>query len=366
MTDGEVLSDVADEPLSKGVVRMWQWRRLVFGRSSAGFVVRLLLLLAILSAVPIARARAAQAATAWTIFLPFLANGGSPPVSQVMPPTNWSYYITTTDPNVAYSLGCNQGTFDASQSPPTNSLVVLDFGGQLGDGSGTLMINGLDASNAQIEAVAEAFGHGYWYCTGHDLTSKLSLALGTNNSYFDVSWSGGTTWAQNVQAVVAYNQANGYNSQVITDGGNDIEPDWDTTVDSEAWVNGFAATSSTFSVDYGSADGCPTDSSANAPCSNGWTQYDVWYVSWGATSAQALPEIYSSTDAQQWAMLSLYGAEYRGSTGKISFMGPVDTYPSWNTSNTPLQAWQQLWSDLNRTAATAENMPFSAEMHNET
>ena len=53
-----------------------------------------------------------------------------------------------------------------------NSKVVLDFGSQLSDGSGAQMINGVTITNAQIEAVAEAFSQGYWICTGSDTTKR--------------------------------------------------------------------------------------------------------------------------------------------------------------------------------------------------
>ncbi len=102
----------------------------------------------------------------------------------------------------AYTLGCNQGNFDRSFSPFVNSEVVLDFGSQLSDGSGAQMINGVTITNAQIEAVAEAFSQGYWICTGSDTTSYVRLGIGTNNAYNggnnDVSYSGGQTWVNDV------------------------------------------------------------------------------------------------------------------------------------------------------------------------
>ena len=333
-------------------------------------VARRLLVLALVGfAFAVGRASLARAGSGATvIYLPLVFNSGSESLSQTKPRTDPSYYITTTDTNTAYNLGCSQGASDASVSPPPNSLVVLDFGGQLADGSGTLLINGGPITNGQIEAVAEEFSYGYWYCTGNDLTSVLTLAIGTNNSYFDVSASGGATWAQVVGAVVAANRSNGYASQVVAEGANDIEPAWDTTAHTEAWVNGYAANAPALYVDYGSADGCPTNSASDATCykSNGWSQYDVWYVSWGAGPARALPEIYYSVNAGQWAMIGLYGAESRGSGGKIYFSGPLDQYPLWTTSNTSDQAWSQLWSALNGNSATAEGMPYSAEIHQET
>ncbi|MGH2459825.1 MAG: hypothetical protein ACRDIY_13275, partial [Chloroflexota bacterium] len=286
--------------------------------------VALALIFLALAAGQAGLARAGSGGT--ILYLPLVLNGSAQSATQ-KPPTDPSYYVTTPDPNVAYNLGCTQGRFDASASPATDSLVVLDFGGQLSDGSSTLLINGGPISNAQIEAVAEAFSQGYWYCTGSDQSSTLTLGIGTNNSYFDVNGSGGAAWAQVVAAVIASNQTKGYAAQVIAEGANDLEPAWDTTEDSEAWANGYAANAPAFYVDYGSADGCPTGNSSGAACGDGWTQYDVWYVSWGDSAARALPEIYGSVNAAQWAMLGLYGAENGGAAGKIAFSGPLDTYP---------------------------------------
>ncbi len=334
---------------------------------SSGVVRWLVVPALVVFTLAVGRAGLARAGSGpYLVYLPLVYNGGGQSTSQAKPPTDPSYYVTTTDTSTAYNLGCDEGVADANTSPSPNSLVVLDFGGQLADGSGTLLINGAGPiTNGQIEAVAEAFSHGYWYCTGNDLSSVLTLVVGTNNSYFDVSASGGATWAQVVAAIRSSNQANGYASQVNVEGGNDMEPAWDTTGDTEGWVNGYAASAPALLVDYGSADGCPTNSASDATCDNGWSQHDVWYISWGAGPARPLPEIYFDTNAGQWAMIDLYGAEYQGSEGKMAFLGPLDTYPLWTTSNTADQAWSQLWSALNGNPATAQGMPYSAEIQDE-
>lgn len=288
---------------------------------------------------------------------------------QAKPPTDWSFYITTTDTGTAYNLGCNQGQFDASFSPPAKSMVVLDFGGQQADGSGTKLIDGTLVSNAQIEAVAEQFSYGYWVCTGSDTASTLWLGIGTNNSYYDVSSSGGTTWAQVVSAVRSYNQTQGYNSQVNATGASDMEPGWDTAADTEAWVNGYAGVNPAVYINYGSADGCPLSNPTppyNQSCNNGWKQYDVWYVSWGATPANAQPEIYYSSLATQWTMISMYGAQNQGSSGKILYEGPWDENDLDSSTLTSDQAWTDFWTALNSYTATAEDLHYSAQIHQET
>jgi hypothetical protein len=280
---------------------------------------------------------------------------------QAKPPTDWSFYVATPDTASAYNLGCNQGAYDAGFAPPSNSLVVLDFGGQLPDGSGSLLINGVSVSNSQIESAAEAFSHGYWDCTGADTTSVLLLGVGTNNSYYDVNSAGGSTWAQLVADINASNKSNGYDAQVSVGGANDMEPGFDTAAHTEDWANGYTAINPAWYVNYGSADGCPPSSASNGACANGWRQYDAWWVSWGALPAFPLPEIYYQVNANQWTMISLYGAWYQGS--KMGFYGPLDENDLGTSTFTSDQAWSSLWSDVNSHPETAEDMSYSAQIH---
>jgi len=288
---------------------------------------------------------------------------------QAKPPTDWSFYISSASTSTAYNLGCNQGHFDAGHSPVINSEVVLDFGEQYySDGSGgVLLLSGIQISNAQVQAVTEAFARGYWICTGNDSTSTLYLAIGINN-YGNATSASGTTWGNNVAAAQAYNKSMGYTSQVVMFGANDIES-WcpSNCVSPSAvisWVNGFSSVSGGYKYfDFGSADGCPQYSSNNGGCNGAWNQYYYWYLSWGATAALALPEIYYPAQAQQWAMISLYGAQYR--SAPVYMQGPMDEYDLDNTTLTASQAWNDLWTDLNNNSATAQSLSFSVEIHNE-
>ncbi|MGC2375391.1 MAG: hypothetical protein WA484_16115 [Solirubrobacteraceae bacterium] len=93
------------------------------------------------------------------------------------PPTATSYYWTTTSTTVAEEDGCLQGITDALGN--TNSEVILDFGGQLGNLSGTESIGGtVDFTNAQIEAIALAFGAGYFVCTEGENTYDAHACYG--------------------------------------------------------------------------------------------------------------------------------------------------------------------------------------------
>jgi hypothetical protein len=275
---------------------------------------------------------------------------------QSQPPTDASYYVTSTDTGSAYNLGCNQGKQDAENS--SNSEVILDFGGQTSDGSGTNEPgNGsVFYSNAQIEAVAEAFSEGYYYCTGSDTSSILTLGIGTNNSNGDVNYSGGQAWANLISDVEVSNSNNNYSSQVTTVAANDMETGYNSPSATEDWVNGFTSIFPSMLLNYGDAGGCPPYGS----CNNGWSQYDVWYVSWGASPALPLPEIYYSANAEQWAEISLYGAQNHGQA--VYMQGPLDEYPADNSTLTASQAWDDLWTDLNNNSSTAQDMQVSAEI----
>ena len=285
------------------------------------------------------------------------------------PQTDWSFYIYSTSTTTAYNLGCSQGKFDASFSPVVNSEVILSFGEQYNsDGSGgVVLLNNTVISNAQVEGLAEAFAHGYWYCTGSDSTSVLNLAIGTSN-YGNATPASGKTWANDVAAVQASNRSNGYASQVGMLGAYDMES-WCpnhcvTPSGAMAWESGFGSVSGGYKyLDYGSADGCPQTTASNGGCSGGWKQSDYWYLSWGATPALPVPEIYVTAQAQQWAMISLYGAQSQGA--RLYMQGPLDEYDLDTTTLTASQAWSYLWTNLNNNAATTDTPPYSLEIHND-
>jgi hypothetical protein len=279
--------------------------------------------------------------------------------AQAKAPTYLSYYMYSSSTSEAYTLGCNLGK--ANTSYGGGSTAVLDFGGQWSNGGGTLMINDVSISNSQIKAVAEQFSYGFWNCSGS--APVLHLGIGTNNSYYDVSSSGGKTWVNNVAAIQSYNKSKGYYPQVLMYGADDIEPSWSSASAAIAWANGFASVSGYGYFDYGSADGCPETTATNGSCNNGWNQYDVYYVSWGAQPAHPTPEIYYQANADQWAMISLYGANYQG--GHIVIWGPMDEYPLNTSTNTAAQAWNEMWNAVNARSSTAQNFGYSLEITGE-
>ena len=123
-------------------------------------------------------------------------------------------------------------------------------------------------------------------------------------------------------------------------------------------------------INHGAAGGCPQSgtTSTSGTCNNGWTQEDVWWVSWGAAPSYPQPEIYATTgaNANQWQQLSLYSVLKHG--GRMSILGPLSQYGACQkmggcsgTDNTSSHAWSFLWSALNGDSRTAQDLRMSTE-----
>ena len=286
------------------------------------------------------------------------------------PATDWSWYVTTSDTSTAQTLGCNQGTFDASYSPHINSIVVLDFGAQNSSGTDTLTtFTGVTLTNSQIEKIAEAFAFGYWDCLKSDTTSFVTLGIGTNDSQgFSTSTytALGPDWVNIIDAVSSWVYQNSFQNNVTVWGANDIES-WDngqgfyvSNTQATAWVNAYSGVSSPPPyVDYGDAAGCPQTTDQNGSCEDGYHQSDYYYYSWGAPPALGTPEIYYSAQAQQWTEISLY-ANTLGV--KMYYEAPWDEYDLNASTLTATGAWNDLQNDLSG-AGMNTYMPYSIEIH---
>ncbi len=278
--------------------------------------------------------------------------------------TDTSYYISTSNTTTAYNDGCSQGTKDAGIGASKDSRVVLAFGAQKSDFSGTLLpATATSISNASLEAVAEQFGLGYYACTGADTGSLLFMDLSTNTSGSTVTNAAGVSWAHIVDAVGTWGTNNGTASQVIVNGANDIEPSWSSYSSALAWATGFQATTSRQYVNTASADGCPQTTHTNGGCNNGWNQFDVWKLSWGMTAALCAPQIYFQAQANQWNQLTLYG--YNSQSAPILFTAPLDEHPADTSTFTSTQAWNALVSLIYGSSTTSYDPPFSMEIRYE-
>jgi hypothetical protein len=121
-------------------------------------------------------------------------------------------------------------------------------------------------------------------------------------------------------------------------------------------------------IHFGDAAGCPYEDNPDWTCGGAWTPEDVWYVSWGASSAIPLPLIYltNGVHAQQWAYLSRYGVSEHGSrmdfTGVFTQSQACAQSSCSGTDNTPDQAYAQLYRELNKYPSTAQELNWSTDI----
>ena len=269
-----------------------------------------------------------------------------------------SRYMATVNRTTLYNEGCSMGS--ASQS----GIVLLDFGQPWNSGGtqGSIIFDAnLDfVSIAQITNAAEGYLDGFWNCSPS--SPQLRLAIGTSNYKSTtgyVTYAHGQAWGNMVNTLANYISSKGYGSQEYARGADDIEMDWDNTTQSRAWVDGFNAASTAPLYDYGDAAGCPPYGS----CNNGWSQNDLWYVSWGSRDSYPVPEIYTNGTANEWYQESLYSSLNK-SNGRLGILG---TLTQWAASGncctfTPAQGFDTLQNLLNSDSRTSYNMSYSTDI----
>ncbi len=211
------------------------------------------------------------------------------------------------------ALGGSDGLANASGQ---RHVVLLDIGGQRGDGVQLSTTPRWVSYDGLVRALIA-------YVQGYHATQRrnapVTIAIGTNNDLQTSAWTG-QQWAQRVVEPVR-RAAAGYKKMVIA-GADDIEPGFHASVrQTRSWVDGFLAATEAPLVFNGSADGCPTDV-ANGRCGRHWTAADLAWVAGGAAKRiSALPQVYSTVMARQWAMIALTAVD-RG-YGALRFRGPL-------------------------------------------
>jgi len=286
-----------------------------------------------------------------------------------------SYYITGTSTAAAGNLGCDQAEEDSLFG--NNSAVILDFGAQMSNDKETELPghNHRFATNAQIEALTEAYAEAYFECL---LDPELStrVAIGTNTSG-SVTSAGGKTWA-GIVATVADKvlESPEWTSHVSIWGGDDIELAFSDASPVKAWAKKYSASTDSPYIDYGAAEGCSETTHKNSKCENvdhttGWTQKAVYQVSWEVKGANPAPEIYHAPgDAKEWTQIDLY------KEGKMRFIGVLTDREAEvevaererengeeveEPGNTPIEGYDQLNDDL-EAAGVHHEIPFSLEI----
>lgn len=308
---------------------------------------------------------AVKAQSNYTVWLPLVMKNYPPPHSST------SRYMQTTAPSDLDNMGCSEG-----QATPqyADIVVILDFGQPWKEGNlyGTIIFGSYTfRSVSQIEEAAKSYIDGFYRCAPSN--THLTLAVGTNNYGPWVVREHGEVWAQLVKDLETWiDYRLGYSGRFVARGADDIEPSFKDVTSTRAWVEGFRDVSGLIALyyNYGSCDGCPYSGCPSCVPANGWTVEDVWYVSWGATPAFPIPEIYltNAINADQWHRIAVYGYENHNQT-LVDFKGTLTQWQACQTTgncqetdNRPEEGWAQLIDALNSDPRTIQYIRWSTDI----
>jgi hypothetical protein len=124
-------------------------------------------------------------------------------------------------------------------------------------------------------------------------------------------------------------------SRVTVVAGNDIEPNWNTFLDTKQWFDGYNSVTLPPPIYIiGAADGCPIywpDPSNNMSsfipgvCNNGWSQQDVNYISNHYSSSYSIPMNYNPNGyyALQWWRIGLWSYFTYSTSNLLTFSGAM-------------------------------------------
>lgn len=260
------------------------------------------------------------------------ANSGVRPLVTA-PSYTVSLYENTTNATTMYNQGCN-----AAHGPA--GLIVLDWGQPVDISSGvygTYDFGGVDVSDNDILHAVANFALGVWDCRVSG--TNLAVAIGESNYGSSTSnwYADGQAWGNMVNSVQSFISNNNY-TVVGAYGAGDLETEWNGFSVTSSMVNGYNNTSSRLYFDFG--DDTP----------GYWSDYDVWYVAWGAADSVPLPEIYYTADATyDWEPLDVWACNNEG--GTMDFKGTMSEVASGTDS--PSQSFNDMYNALGSNSCTA-------------
>jgi len=209
--------------------------------------------------------------------------------------TTLSIYEHRIHPWILSAQGCSSARRHES------GVVVLDFGkpAYRHGGYGTILFSGRFAKNHAITVAMLAYAHAYVRCLPQGSTASIEVARGTSNYHpaLPSAYTAGVRWARETNRLGRILGREGLDAHVEAAAADDAEPAWDPGFRrTREFFHGFrAAVHGHTLFDYGSLDG-----GVGAI----WSARQAWYVSGGLRHTKALPEIYTSAMAQQWAELA--------------------------------------------------------------
>jgi hypothetical protein len=214
---------------------------------------------------------------------------------QALRVTTLSIYEHTVRPRLLARQGCSAGRRQE------NGVVVLDFGKPAFEhgGYGTILFSGRFAPNHKITAALLRYASGYVSCLPDGSTAFIDLGRGTSNYHPTVpsAYAAGVRWARETNKLGRELARHWLTGHVEAAAADDAEPSWDPQFrKTREFFHGFrAAVHGHTLYDYGSLDG-----GVGAV----WSARQAWYVAGGLRHTKALPEIYNSAMAREWAELA--------------------------------------------------------------
>jgi hypothetical protein len=215
--------------------------------------------------------------------------------------TTLSIYEHSAQPWILSDQGCS-----AAHRHETG-IVVLDFGKPAFEhgGYGTILFSGRFAPNHKITSAVIGYARGYVSCLPNGSTASIEVARGTSNYHPSLpsAYEAGVRWARETNRLQLMLGRKGLADHVEAAAADDAEPAWDPGFRrTRLFFHGFrAAVHGHTLYDYGSLDG-----GVGAV----WSARQAWYVAGGLRHTKALPEIYNSAMAQEWADLARIARGY--------------------------------------------------------
>lgn len=263
---------------------------------------------------------AALAAAAAVALSVVLAAAAAPPATSLVPalaphPALWLKLLREhpSDPRPTRAQGTTVSLYERTASPAPlrrqgceaaregrNGVAILDFGkpAYRHHHYGTILFSDEFAANWKITGALLAYAQGYSDCsTSPD--AFLTLARGTSNYHPAVpsAFRAGQLWARQTHKLGVRLAALGLSEHVAAAAADDAEPAWDPAFHATYdFFRGYASERLGDTLyDYGSLDG---------GVGVIWKAWQAYYVSGGMRYAKALPEIYNTAMAREWAELA--------------------------------------------------------------
>jgi hypothetical protein len=199
------------------------------------------------------------------------------------------------------------------------SFVLLHIGAQSTDKTGVkLSVVNTPLTYAALVTAINAYVDGFVSVAPN---STATIAIATNNDGDFTTYTAsqkGIDWATKVVNPV---QAHAAADRVVVAAANDIEPDGvSTEKQAEQWESAYLGATTAKLYFVGSADGCPTSFASTANCNHGWTQAQLYKLSHGINTSRvfALPQIYTTGQATQWANIAATGHSAAGIAGALT------------------------------------------------